>query len=114
MKYKEIKKINKKEFQEKEAISDPERLSLLLYGISEVDDWRWAQGIYYKYLVHPNKWVSVAAIKGLADLARTSRKLDKDKVYKRLKEIAKTNIDLRDIVEDTIDDIELFVKDSNQ
>lgn len=112
MKYVEIERINKQEFLAKEPTANSEQLSLMLYGISEIDDWEWVQEIYCKYLNHTERWVVIAAIKGLADIARISHNLNKDKIINMLKRTAEKNNDLKDIIEDAIDDIELFVKSS--
>ncbi len=76
-KYEKIKKIDKQEFLVRQYSVSIENLTLLLYGISEVEDWKWVQDIYCKYLNHDDKMVVIASIKGLSEIARINKKLDK-------------------------------------
>ena len=110
MKYVEIQKtLSKNKFQEEEKNADSEKLCLLLYKISCINDWEWVQNTYIRYLSHQDKWVKIAAIRGFSEIARCTHNLEKNKVLSQLKNIVKDDTSLEEIVQETIDDIELFL-----
>jgi len=86
-----------------------ENLCSLLIGISEIEDWKWAQDIYLKYLNDRDQWVATAAITGLGHLARISKNLEKEKVIGALEELSKNNPKLKGKIRDAISDINIFL-----
>lgn len=88
--------------------SEGEELTLLLLGLSELDDWEWVQDIYLNFVNDKDIWVASAAIGGLGDLARIHGHIDKKRVVKSLLNLANSREELRGKINDAVDDIDMF------
>ena len=108
MEYEKLEECSKIEFESKEKQFSDNDLIKSLYGISSSNDWEWAQTIYIKYLNHHNEWVVKAAIKGLGDLVRVHKKIDKNKVLTALNKVVKKNPNFQEEINETISDIDIF------
>ncbi|MDK1288395.1 hypothetical protein [Pseudoalteromonas umbrosa] len=102
--------ITSKEYTETQLnLAKGEELCLLLLGLCELEDWKWVQNIYLKYIYDDDHWVATAAITGLGHLARISGQLDKKTVVQSLTALIEIKPALEGKVRNTISDIEMFL-----
>ncbi|AVF37582.1 hypothetical protein BV494_21875 (plasmid) [Rahnella sikkimica] len=88
--------------------ANSEELTLLLLGLTELDDWPWVQDVYLKFINDKNIWIASAAISGLGDLARIHRQIGKEHVVKALTDLASSRKELIGKIGDALDDIAIF------
>ena len=82
------------------------KISVLVGMISGVDDWFWLQEKLLEFISDDDFWIAKNAIVGLSDVVRIHKKLDKDKVIRKLRSL--NNNSLNGIIENVIDDIIIF------
>ena len=80
---------------------------LVSIGMSEEDP-VWAQSICLQYLSSETKAIAASAITALGHIARRHGRLDTETVLPALENVSHRMPSLRGIIEDTIDDIEMF------
>ncbi|WLH33557.1 hypothetical protein PSH79_16620 [Pseudomonas sp. FP2196] len=81
--------------------------ALVSIGLNETDR-NWAEDICLKYLNSKTEAVVASAITALGHIARRHGELDTEKVIPALKELKGKYPSVEGIIEDTIDDIEVF------
>lgn len=108
-KYESLPRTNKEKAAIELETAQGEQLCMLLPGLSEINDWIWAQEQYLRFLRHSDKWVSSAAINGLGHLARLNGTLDKKRVVQELTGLKKDRPDLEGKIADVLSDIDMFV-----
>ena len=111
MKYEQPPDLDKESAIKKLSTSRIEDIPLLLAGISQIDDYKWVQDTFLKYLCHDDFWVAKSAINGFSDLARIHGQLDLEKVTASLKELAIKKPSLSGYVEETLEDLKIFLGD---
>ena len=109
--YEQLPIITKNEAEKKIKVADRDELCRLLLSICRLEDSKWIQNVYLKYISDEDKWVASAAITGLGHLARISGELEKDKVISALEDILKNKPELEGKINDTINDINVFLGD---
>lgn len=80
---------------------------LVSIGMSEEDP-VWAQTICLQYLSSETKAIAASAITALGHIARRHGRLDTETILPELENLKRRMPSLRGIIEDTIDDIEMF------
>jgi hypothetical protein len=109
--YEEAKDFSKKDILNIIERNQFEEIAVLPFNIGEYfPDWEFAQEICIKLTNHENAEVRANAIMGLAYIARTKTKLDKNIVLPIILREYKENIDAKGIIEDAIDDINQFLE----
>jgi hypothetical protein len=108
--YESIEEISKDEAERLFNILEGSDLCRLLIGISSVEDWKWAQEIFFQYIYHEDIWVAKSSIISLGHLARISGNIDKKRVFKKFKLLKINRPELSGNIEDAINDIKIFVK----
>jgi hypothetical protein len=93
--------------QQNSNISRDELVTLLL-SLYEIEDVKWVQEQYQKYISNEDYWVASAAITGLGHLARISKSVEKDSMIHMLKDLCVERPELESKIEDAISDIDVF------
>lgn len=110
MKYKNYSYIDKVSIELLLQTDDNEQIiSAIIGAVNGVDDCKWLQKLCLDYSNHSDYWIAKTAICCLGDIARIHSKLEKENVYRHLKKIK--NEKLLAIINSTIEDIEMFVKE---
>jgi hypothetical protein len=111
--YKEISPIDKSEAIRAFSSKEKEKIVYALVSISLYElDWKWAQDWCLFYLSNAEDYdISGLAATCLGHIARVNRNLEKGKVISELrKKLNDENI--KGMVEDALDDIEMFLPSS--
>lgn len=108
MQYEKLPKITKEQAESKLKTVQGEDLCLLLLSMCELEDWKWVQDIYIRYLNSNDQWVLGAAITALGHLARIAGKIEKNKVIEALNKISSTNPMIKGKIDNAINDINMF------
>ncbi|MBF0316358.1 MAG: hypothetical protein HQK52_23270 [Oligoflexia bacterium] len=113
MKYETIKPMNSKEEVSrilKEANSTRKKIDVLLGAIEGIDDQEWLQSLCLKYIDVDDIRVAHAAIQGCGYIARIFRKLDTELIIEKLSAVVQKHPELSCVVNDALDDMEMFMK----
>jgi len=81
--------------------------ALISIGLNE-ENRIWAQSICLKYLVSENESVTASAITALGHIARRHGEVDRETVLPALEKVKHKFPSLDGVVEDTLDDIDVF------
>lgn len=107
--YEKLHKITREKAESKLKVLHGEDLCRLLLSMCELEDWKWVQDTYLRFVRNNDYWVAAAAVTGLGHLARTSGELEKDKVIGILEDVARSVPELEGKVDGAISDINMFV-----
>lgn len=108
MKYENVQMLSKSEAIEKLKSGDVTTICETLVSLAFHEaDWKWVENRCLEYILNPNTEIKGAAVVCLGHLVRIYGQLHLDKVLPLLEEIAKDD-DLKDKVENTLSDIEMF------
>ncbi|AUI85886.1 hypothetical protein BS333_05550 [Vibrio azureus] len=107
--YQRVTPVTKEAAEIRLNLAKGEELCLLLLALCDLEDWKWVQNVYLKYIYDDDLWVASAAITGIGHLARVSGQLDKKIVVKSLTDLAAVKPNLEGKVCDTISDIDMFL-----
>ena len=80
---------------------------LVSIGMSEEDP-VWAQAICLQYLSSKTEAIAASAITALGHIARRHGRLDTETILPALENLKRRMPSLQGVIEDTIDDIEMF------
>ncbi|THF49196.1 hypothetical protein E6C50_13220 [Flavobacterium supellecticarium] len=86
--------------------SEVEIPKILIGAVNGINDVNWLQDLLMNYVENEDYWISKTSIGLFGDLARIFGKIDKNKILKKLKSIERQ--DLKYIVDEVIEDIEIF------
>lgn len=76
-------------------------------ALNNIDNLNWLQSVLIEYINNENFWISKTSINLLGDLARIyGNEIDKKMILKKLKTIKRA--DLKNIISETMEDIEIF------
>ncbi|MEX5667635.1 hypothetical protein ABFV57_22490 [Pseudomonas neuropathica] len=81
--------------------------ALVSIGLNETDR-KWAQDICLKHLTSRAEAIVAAAATALGHIARRHGELDTETVFAALESAKQTHPSLQGIIEDTLDDIDVF------
>lgn len=81
--------------------------ALVSIGLNETDR-NWTQDICLKYLTSKTETIVAAAATALGHIARRHGELDTETVFAALESAKQTHPSLQGIIEDTLDDIDVF------
>jgi hypothetical protein len=81
--------------------------ALVSIGLNETDR-KWAQDICLKHLTSKAEAIVAAAATALGHIARRHGELDTETVFAALESAKQTHPSLQGIIEDTLDDIDVF------
>lgn len=81
--------------------------ALVSIGLNETDS-NWAQDICLKYLTSKTEAIVAAAATALGHIARRHGELDAETVFAALESVKRMHPSLQGIIEDTLDDIDVF------
>jgi hypothetical protein len=81
--------------------------ALVSIGLNEIDR-NWAQDICLKYLTSKTEAIVAAAATALGHIARRHGELDTETVFAALESVKRMHPSLQGIIEDTLDDIDIF------
>ncbi|MFK7824843.1 MAG: hypothetical protein AB8G05_11840 [Oligoflexales bacterium] len=108
--YENPKKITKKQALGLLSTGDSDNVRSALISISlHESDWRWAQNECLRFLNHEDKSIASTAIISIGHIARIHGSIDKKEVFDAFEAISNRE-ELNEQIEDTIDDIKIFVK----
>ena len=114
MKYEVIKPIASKEdvllILRGKKSSSSDKINALLGAVEGINDHEWLEALYLQYIEDYDYGVAHAAIQGLGYTARILRKLNIELVVNRLLNLMKRKDRLFGVINDTFDDIEMFMK----
>lgn len=92
------------------TISDNEKSDILLSALSEIDDIDWLESFYIQYAQSDNKNIAQLALICIGHLVRVHQYINQQKVLSFLNKIKNDNHQFVGIVDDVLDDIEIFTK----
>lgn len=81
--------------------------ALVSIGLNETDR-NWAQDICLKHLTSKTEAIVAAAATALGHIARRHGELDTETVFAALESVKRMHPSLQGIIEDTLDDIDIF------
>lgn len=81
--------------------------ALISIGLNEADG-NWAQQICFQYLSSETESIAGSAITALGHIARRHGRLDTETILPALENLKRRMPSLQGVIEDTIDDIEMF------
>lgn len=91
-------------------ISDSEKADILLSALSAIDDIDWLESFYIQYAQSDNKNIAQLALICIGHLARIHQYINQQKVLPFLNNIKNDNHQFVGIIDDMLDDIEIFTK----
>ena len=106
MKYEPIKPISKKEFLREVQNENDDEIVNLLIRLRDSDDLDFAEDIFRKYMHHENKNIAEASLYSLGHLSIAHNKHISPETTKELKNLTKDKPFLKEVIEDTIWEIE--------
>lgn len=110
MKFNDVKPIDRDSAENLLNSKDPKKICDALIRITYYDhDYKWVQSKCIIFLNSNDLNVKRLSIICLGHLARIHKQLDKEIVIPLLKKL-QNNLNVRGVVEDTLDDIELFLQ----
>ncbi|MGF6168656.1 MULTISPECIES: hypothetical protein [Pseudomonas] len=81
--------------------------ALISIGLNEPDG-NWAQQICFQHLSSETEAIAASAITALGHIARRHGRLDTETILPELENLKRRMPSLQGVIEDTIDDIEMF------
>ncbi|MBP5970295.1 MULTISPECIES: hypothetical protein [Pseudomonas] len=81
--------------------------ALVSIGLNETDR-HWAQSICLKYLTSKTETIVASAATALGHIPRRHGELDTETIFATLESVKQTHPSLQGIIEDTLDDIDVF------
>lgn len=92
------------------TISDKEKSGILLSALSDIDDIDWLENFYIQHTKSDNMNIAKLSLICISHLARMYGNINIDKVIPFLKELEKSNPEFMGVIQDVLDDIDIFVK----
>jgi len=106
MKYEAINTINKKEFLKEIQKENEDEIVHLLIRLRDSNDLDFAEDAFRKYMYHENKNIVETSLYSLGHLAIVRNKLISSETINELKNLVKDKPFLKEIIEDTLWEIE--------
>lgn len=80
---------------------------ILVSALNNLDNLNWLQNILIEYTKNEDFWIAKTAINLLSDLARIyGNEINKEMILKKLKGMERA--DLKNVINETLEDIEIF------
>lgn len=92
-------------------ICDKEKSELLLGALSTIHDIDWLENFYIKYAQSDDVDIARLSLTCISHLARMHNNMNTDKVIPFLKELNNSNQEFMGVIQDVLEDIEIFCKE---